>query len=140
MHRDLGWWQAEDQPATTGVDAVEAEHIGQKGAVGIGIVAEQHDVGSIDHDTPPTISTPPSRDSLKASTHSAATTPAPASAWASETRWLRINQANTAANPGPAWISPEVTDASTRGWAHATRPCPAMPGPMASIVTHAHPA
>ncbi len=37
MNRSFRWRQTEDQPSTSRVDVIEAEHIGEEGAIGIGV-------------------------------------------------------------------------------------------------------
>ena len=49
MHCHLRGGQGKDEPSTTGVDRVEAEHSRQEGAIGFCVVAEQHKMGSEDH-------------------------------------------------------------------------------------------
>ena len=38
MNCELRWRQPEDQPSTTGIDVVEAEHVGHECPIGIGIL------------------------------------------------------------------------------------------------------
>ena len=49
MYSELGWRQTEDQPSATGIDVVEAEHIGHEGSIGVGVAAEDDDVRTKDH-------------------------------------------------------------------------------------------
>ena len=49
VNRRFRWRQTEDQPPASRVDVIEAEHVGEKGAIGIGVAAEQHDVRPKDH-------------------------------------------------------------------------------------------
>ena len=45
----FGVRQGKDQPAATSIDGLEAEDVGEEGPIGLGITAEQDDVGSEDH-------------------------------------------------------------------------------------------
>ena len=49
MNRGFRWRQTEDQPPASRVDVIEAEHVGEKGVIGVGVAAEQHKVRSKDH-------------------------------------------------------------------------------------------
>ena len=49
MNCSLRWRQAEDQPAASRIDVVEAEHVGKEGAIGLGIAAEEDEVRPVDH-------------------------------------------------------------------------------------------
>ena len=49
VHRSLRGRETEDEPPTSGVDVLEAEHIGEEGAIPVGVGAEHDDVGAVDH-------------------------------------------------------------------------------------------
>ena len=49
MNRSLRWRQAEDQPAASRIDVIEAEHVGKEGAIGVGVAAEEDEVRPEDH-------------------------------------------------------------------------------------------
>jgi hypothetical protein len=44
MDRQLTGWQGEDQPAFTGVDALEPEHVAQELAGALGVLGEEDGV------------------------------------------------------------------------------------------------
>ena len=50
MHRHFRRRQREDQPAVAGIDVREFENVAQEGAIGIGILAVNDDVCTVDHD------------------------------------------------------------------------------------------
>jgi hypothetical protein len=49
VHREFGWGQTEDQPSATRVHMIEAEHVGQEGAIGVSVAAEDDEVSTEDH-------------------------------------------------------------------------------------------
>jgi hypothetical protein len=49
MDRDLGRRQAEDQPTFARISEIEAKHLAEKSAIGVGIAAVQDDVCTEDH-------------------------------------------------------------------------------------------
>jgi len=49
VYRKLRWGQAENQPAATRIDVVEAEHVGKERAIGVCVTAEDDDVRTEDH-------------------------------------------------------------------------------------------
>src|SRR2546428_5846457 len=49
MHRHFGGWKAKDQPAAARVHGAEPEHVRQKLAIGVGIMAVDDCVSPVDH-------------------------------------------------------------------------------------------
>lgn len=49
MNRGLCTWKLEDQPAVSGVDVREAEHVAKERAIGLGIVTVEKNVGADEH-------------------------------------------------------------------------------------------
>src|SRR6202044_1812681 len=50
VHRHFCGWQREDQPAVTGVGVAVLQNVAEEGAVGVGVLAVEDDVSSMDHD------------------------------------------------------------------------------------------
>ena len=46
---NLGWWQLEDQPPTTGVDPGKSKHVTNEDPVGLCVGAVENDMCSVDH-------------------------------------------------------------------------------------------
>jgi hypothetical protein len=46
---NLGWWQLEDQPTTTGVDPGKSKHVTNEDPVGLCVGAVENDMCSVDH-------------------------------------------------------------------------------------------
>src|SRR5262245_32124472 len=49
MHRDLGRRRLEDQPSVSDIDVLEAEHIAQERAIGVGVGAVDQKMRPVDH-------------------------------------------------------------------------------------------
>jgi hypothetical protein len=49
MDRDLGRRQTEDQPTSARIREIEAEHVAEESAIGVGIAALENDVRAEDH-------------------------------------------------------------------------------------------
>ena len=49
MDRKLGRRQAEDQPTSARIGGIEAEHLTEESAIGVGIAAVENDVCAEDH-------------------------------------------------------------------------------------------
>src|ERR1051325_5854393 len=52
VHRKLGGWQREDQPAAAGVDRRELQDVAKERPVGISVLAVDDDVCTADHPSP----------------------------------------------------------------------------------------
>ena len=49
VYREFRWRQTEDQSSATRIHVIESEHVGQEGAIGVRVAAEDDEVSTEDH-------------------------------------------------------------------------------------------